>query len=78
MNTIKFFYLKVDMFFQCVSVFSWLDLSWCHRCAEPGATKKDKLITKVIYQCYVKIDGGVRCKKDDPLNENAVLINCKK
>ena len=80
MNTIKLFLLKAGLLFRhVISVFSWFDLVWLKRCAERRfVTEKDKLMTKVMYQCYLQIDKRVRFKDVDPLDENAVMTNCKK
>ena len=74
MNEIKLFYVKVGLLFQHVSVFSWLDHVWFDRFAKTGVVS-DKVMTKVIFQCYLQIDRGVRFKSEDPLDANAKLTN---
>ena len=45
-------------------------------CVETGTvTENDEVMTKVIYQCYLQIDKGVRLENEDPFNENAELTN---
>ncbi len=79
MNVIKLFYLKVGLLFRHVSVFSWLDHVWFDRFAKTGVVSEtDKVMTKVIFQCYLQIDRGVRFKSEDPLDTNAKLTNCEK
>ncbi len=78
MNVIKLFYVKVGLL-QHVSVFSWLDHVWFDRLAKTGVVSEtDKVMTKVIFQCYLQIDRGMRFKSEDPLDANAELTNCKK
>ena len=38
----------------------------------------DKVMTKVIFQCYLQLDRGVRFKNKDPLDRNAKLTNREK
>ena len=79
LNVIKLFYVKVGLLFRHVSVFSWLDHVWFHRFAKTGVVSDtDKVMTKVIFQCYLQIDRGVRFKREDPLDPNAVLTNREK
>ena len=79
MNVIKMFYLKVGLFFPHVSVFSWLDHVWFNRFAKTGVVSEtDKVMTQVIFQCYLQIDRGVRFKSEDPLDANAKLTNREK
>ena len=79
MNVINLFYLKVGLLFQHVSVFSWLDHVWFDRFAKTGVVSDtDKVMTKVIFQCYLQIDRGVRFKREDPLDPNAKLTNREK
>ncbi len=78
-NVIKLFYFKVGLLFQYVSVFSWLDHVWFHRFAKTGVVSEtDKVMTKVIFQCYLQIDREVRFKSEDPLDAHAKLTNCDK
>ena len=76
MNVIKLFYLKVGLLLRHVSVLSWLDHVWFDRFAKTGVVSEtDKVMTKVIFQCYLQIDRGVRFKSEDPLDANAKLTN---
>ncbi len=75
----KIFNLKVGHLFRHVSVFSWLDHVWFHSFAKTGdESHTDKVMTKVIFQCYLQIDRGVRFKSVDPLDPNAKLTNSEK
>ena len=77
MNAIKMFYFKFGLLFRHVSVFSWFDLLQFKRFAKRGAvTGEDKVMTKIMQQCYLQIDIGVKFKDVDPLDENAVMTNC--
>ncbi len=79
MGIIKLFYLKVGLLFQHGSVFSWLDHVWFDRFAKTGVVSEtDKVMTKVIFQCHLQIDRGVRFKREDPLDANDTLTNCNK
>ena len=79
LNVIKLFYVKVGLLFRHVSVFSWLDHVWFDRFAKTGVVSDtDKVMTKVIFQCYLQIDRGVRFENEDPLHTNAKLTNRKK
>ena len=50
-----------------------------HRFAKTGVVSDtDKVMTKVIFQCYLQIDRGVRFESEDPLDANAKLTNCEK
>ena len=70
--------MKVGLLFRHVSVFSWLDV-WFDRFAKTGVVSDtDKVMTKVIFQCYLQIDRGVRFKNSDPLDPNAKLTNREK
>ncbi len=56
-----------------------LDHVWFNRFANSGiVSETEKVMTKVIFQCYLQIDRGVRFKNEDPLDKNAKLTNCKK
>ncbi len=79
MNVIKLFNVKVGLLLQHASVFSWLDHVWFDRFAKTGdVSETDKVMTKVIFQCYLQIDRGVRFKSEDPLDPNAKLTNREK
>ena len=76
---VKLFYLKVGLLFRHVSFFSWLDHVRFDRFAKTGVVSEtDKVMTKVIFQCYLQIDMGVRFKREDPLDPNAKLTNHEK
>ena len=79
MNVINLFYVKVGLLFRHVSVFSWLDHVWFDRFAKTGVVSDtDRVMTKVIFQCYLQIDRGVRFKNEDPLDPNTKLTNHEK
>ncbi len=79
MNVIKLFYLKVGLLFQHVIVISWLDHVWFDRFSKTGVVSEtDKVMTKVVFLCYLQIDRGERFKNEDPLDANAKLTNHKK
>ncbi len=79
MNVIKLFYVKVGHLFRHVSVFSLLDHMWFDRFSKTGVVSEtDKVMMKVIFQCYLQIDRGVRFKSEDPLDANAKLTNREK
>ena len=76
MNVMKLFDVKVGHLFRHVSVFSWLDHVWCDRFAKTGVVSEtDKVMTKVIFECYLQADRGVRFNSEDPLDANAKLTN---
>ncbi len=78
-NVIKLFYLNVGLLLRHVSVFSWLDHVWFDRFDKTRVVyETDGAMTKVIFQCYIQIDRGVRFKSQDPLDANAKLTNREK